>query len=157
MSQKLTIDGNTIIDAVISAITGSFPNVDVYDETINEGCEYPYFMVTVSNFIEKKLMRDTYLQTFIISVLYQYKSLPETSYSDFNPVGYKLADTLRLITLPNGEKVRGYKINFYPEHTKLDFYINYDVKVYLEQEPKPKQLHQNINVYLKLNESQKQV
>ena len=79
MSQKLTIEGNTIIDAVIGAIVSAFPNVDVYDETINEGCKYPYFMVTVDDFSEQKLMRENYLQTFIISVLYQYKDLPETS------------------------------------------------------------------------------
>lgn len=149
MSQKLTIEGNTIIDAVIGAIISAFPDVDVYDETINEGCKYPYFMVTVDDFSEQKLMRENYLQTFIISVLYQYKDLPETSYSDFNPVGYKLSDALRLITLSNGEKVRGYNINFYPDNQKLEFYINYDVKVAKEQEPKVKQMHRKVNVYIK--------
>ena len=149
MSQKLTIEGNTIIDAVIGAIVSAFPNVDVYDETINEGCKYPYFMVTVDDFSEQKLMRENYLQTFIISVLYQYKDLPETSYSDFNPVGYKLSDALRLITLSNGEKVRGYNINFYPDNQKLEFYINYDIKVAKEQEPKVKQMHRQVNVYIK--------
>ena len=149
MSQKLTIEGNTIIDAVIGAIVSVFPNVDVYDETINGGCKYPYFMVTVDDFSEQKLMRENYLQTFIISVLYQYKDLPETSYSNFNPIGYKLSDALRLITLSNGEKVRGYNINFYPDKQKLEFYINYDIKVAKEQEPKVKQMHRQVNVYIK--------
>ena len=71
MSNKLTVEGNTILDSVIAKINGAFPDVDVYDEKINEGCEYPYFMVIVEDFSEEKLMRENYLQTFIISVLYQ--------------------------------------------------------------------------------------
>ncbi len=149
MSTKLTIEGNTIIDAVINKITTTFPEVPVYDETINEGCEYPYFMVIVEDFTEEKLMRENYLQTFIISVLYQYKELPETSYSDFNPVGYKLTEALRLIELPNGDTLRGYNINYYPEHAKLEVYVNYDIKVAKEQPAKVKQLKRNINIYKK--------
>ena len=149
MSQKLTVEGNTIIDAVIQAITGAFPDVDVYDETINEGCEYPYFVVVVEDFSEEKLMRENYLQTFIISVLYQYKELPETSYSDFNPVSYKLTEALRLIELPNGDKLRGYNINSYPERQKLEFYVNYDIKVAKEQDDKVKQMTRTVYIYTK--------
>ena len=149
MSQKLTVEGNTIIDAVIQAITDAFPDVSVYDETINEGCEYPYFMVVVEDFSEEKLMRENYLQTFIISVLYQYKELPETSYSDFNPVSYKLTEALRLIELPNGDKLRGYNINSYPEKQKLEFYVNYDIKVAKEQDDKVKQMRKTVYIYTK--------
>lgn len=149
MSQKLTIEGNTIIDAVIGAIHGAFPEVDIYDETINEGCEYPYFMVVVEDFSEEKLMRENYLQTFIISVLYQYKELPETSYSDFNPISYKLTEALRLIELPNGDKLRGYNINSYPKHQKLEFYVNYDIKVATEPKQVPKQMKNTVYTQLK--------
>ena len=149
MNAKLTVEGDTIINAVISKITDAFPNIDVYDETINEGCQYPYFMVYAEDFSEEKLMRENYLQTFIISVLYQYKELPETSYSDFNPVGYKLTETLRLIELPNGDKLRGYNINFYPDHQKLEFYINYDIKVANEKAEKIKQMKNSVNIYKK--------
>lgn len=149
MSNTLTIEGNTIIDAVISKIVGVFPNVDVYDETINQGCEYPYFMVTVEDFSEQKLMRENYLQTFIISVLYQYKELPETSYSNFNPVSYQLAEALRVIELPNGDTLRGYNINSYPENQRLEFYINYDIKVASEPKAKVKQLKNSVDITLK--------
>lgn len=149
MSQKLTIEGNTILDAVIAKITGAFPNIDVYDETINEGCEYPYFMVLVEDFSEQKLMRENYLQTFIISVLYQYKDLPETSYSNFNSVSYILADALRVIELSNGHTLRGYNINYYPDNQKLEFYINYDIKVAKEPKQKVKQMKNSVNTPLK--------
>lgn len=149
MSQKLTIEGNTILDAVIAKINGAFPDVDVYDETINEGCEYPYFMVIVEDFSEQKLMRENYLQTFIISVLYQYKELPETSYSDFNPISYKLTETLRTIELPNGDTLRGYNINSYPDNSKLEFYVNYDIKVATEKSEKVKQAKNTVYIYKK--------
>lgn len=149
MSQKLTIEGNTIIDAVIKAISLAFPDVDIFDETINQGCEYPYFMVIVEDFTEEKLMRENYLQTFIISVLYQYKELPETSYSDFNPISYKLTEALRTIELPNGDKLRGYNINSYPDNQKLEFYINYDIKVATEPKEKVKQMKNSVNIQLK--------
>ena len=35
MSQKLTIEGNTILNSVIRTISGAYPDVDVYNETIN--------------------------------------------------------------------------------------------------------------------------
>lgn len=149
MSQKLTMEGNTILDSVISAIHGAFPDIDIYDETINQGCKYPYFMVLCEDFTENKLMRENYLQSFIISVLYQYKQIPETYYIKGNEVGYKLAEILRLITLPNGDKLRGNNINWYPENQKLEFYINYDIKVASEKEIVPKQMTQKVNVYKK--------
>ena len=149
MSQGLTIQGNTILDAVIRSIVKAFPGVDVYQENINQGCEYPYFMVLCEDFTQDKLMRENYLQTFIISVLYQYKELPETSYYEYNEVGYILSEILSKITLPNGDKIRGTNINWYPENQKLEFYVNYDIKVAKEQEAKPKQMTQEVNVYKK--------
>lgn len=149
MSQRLTVNGNTILDAVISTIVKAFPDIDVYQETINEGCKYPYFMVLCEDFAQDKLMRENYLQTFIISVLYQYKELPETSYYESNEVGYKLSDILSKITLSNGDKLRGTNINWYPENQKLEFYVNYDIRVAREQEDKPKQMTQQVNVYKK--------
>ena len=146
MLNKLTVEGNTIIDAVIAKIVGAFPDIPVYDEKINEGCEYPYFMVIVEDFSEEKLMRENYLQTFIISVLYQYKELPETSFSDFNPISYKLTEALRLIEFKNGEKLRGYNINSYPDKEKLEFYVNYDIKVATETEEKVKQMKNSVNI-----------
>lgn len=149
MSQKLTITGNTILDSVIRAINEVYPDIDIYDETINQGCKYPYFMVLCEDFTENKLMRENYLQTFIISVLYQYKPIPETYYVNCNEMAYKLADILRLITLPNGDKLRGSNINWYPDNQKLEFYINYDIKVASEREAIPKQMTQTVNVYKK--------
>lgn len=146
MSQKLTINGNTILDSVVRAITAKYPDIDVYCETINEGCPYPYFMVLCEDFTETKLMRTNYLQSFIISVLYQYKELPETSYVDSNEVGHTLSNILRLITLPNGHKLRGNNINYYPENQKLEFYVNYDIKVAEEKEPGVKQQSLKVNV-----------
>lgn len=149
MSQKLTITGNTILDSVIRAINEAYPDIDIYDETINQGCKYPYFMVLCEDFTENKLMRENYLQTFIISVLYQYKPIPETYYVNCNEMAYKLANILRLITLPNGDKLRGNNINWYPDNQKLEFYINYDIKVASEREAIPKQMTQTVNVYKK--------
>ena len=149
MTSKLNVQGNTILDSVISSIVKAFPGVDVYQETINQGCQYPYFMVFCENFTEEKLMRENYLQTFIISVLYQYKKLPETSYYDFNDVGYKLSDALRVITLPNGHLLRGTEIIWYPDKQKLEFYINYSIKVAKEKQPVPKQMTNKVNVYKK--------
>lgn len=149
MSQRLTIEGNTILDSVIRTIDKAFPDIDIYQETINQGCEYPYFMVFCEDFSENKLMRKNYLQTFIISVIYQYKELPETSYYAFNKLGYQLAELLDLIELPNGDKLRGYSKNWYPDNQKLEFYINYDIKVAKEKEPIPKQMTRKVNVYKK--------
>ena len=94
-------------------------------------------------------MRENYLQTFIISVLYQYKELPETSYSNFNNVSYLLTEALRIIELPNGDTLRGYNINSYPDNEKLEFYVNYDIKVAKEQKDKIKQMKNSITVYVK--------
>lgn len=149
MSQKLTMEGNTILNSVIRTISGAFPDVDIYNETVNEGCEFPYFMVLCEDFTQEKLMRKNYLQSFVISVLYQYKELPETYYTDSNEIGYKLSDILELITLPNGDKLRGNSINWYPDNQKLEFYINYDIKVAKEKQPVPKQMKNSVNVYKK--------
>ena len=80
----LSIEGNTILDSVIRAICGKFPDISVYQETVNQGCKHPYFMVFCEDFNQNKLMRNNYLQTFVISVIYQYKPLPETSYINSN-------------------------------------------------------------------------
>ena len=149
MSQKLTMEGNTILNSVIRKIHGAFPTIDIYSELINQGCDYPYFMVLCEDFSQKKLMRGNYLQSFIISVLYQYKELPETSYTDSNEIGYKLSDILELITLPNGDLLRGTDINWYPDNQKLEFYINYNIKVAREKELVPKQMTNKVNVYKK--------
>ena len=149
MSQKLTMEGNTILNSAIRKIHGAFPNIDIYSEHINQGCDYRYFMVLCEDFSQKKLMRGNYLQSFIISVLYQYKELPETSYTDSNEMGYKLSDILELITLPNGDLLRGTDINWYPDNQKLEFYINYNIKVAREKELVPKQMTNKVNVYKK--------
>lgn len=151
MTKKLTMTGDIIINAVIAKISELFPDVPIYDETINQGTPYPYFMVFVEDFSEQKLMRENYLQTYIISVLYQYKELPETSYSDYNTVNYKLIEALRLIDLPNGDKLRGYKINSYPDDQKFEIYVNYDIKVAKEPEEVAKQLKNSVNIYHKEN------
>lgn len=150
MSQKLTMTGNILLSAVVRAIITAFPAIDTYKETVNQGAEYPYFMVYQEDFIEKKLMRKNYLQSFIISVLYQYKELPETSYVTSNDMAYKLTEILDTIKLPNGDKIRGYNKNYYPENQKLEFYINYDIKVAKELEVKPKQQKLKTNVYTKI-------
>lgn len=149
MSQNLTISGNTILDSVIRTISKEFKDIPIYQETVNEGCEYPYFMVYCEDFSENKLMRKNYLQNFIISVIYQYKPLPETYYYDSNEVAYKLTEILDIITLPNGDKLRGNNKNWYPDNQKLEFYINYPIKVAKEKEQKPKQMTQKVNVYKK--------
>lgn len=149
MSKPLTIEGDTILSAVTRALVKAFPDIDVYKETVNQGCTFPYFMIYCEDFSEQKLMRDNYLQTFVISVIYQYKELPETSYCNFNTIGYKLSEILDLIELQNGEKVRGTNKNWYPDNQKLEFYINYTIKVYKEQETKPKMNSQKVNVYTK--------
>ncbi len=149
MKEQLVIEGNTILDAVIGKIVKNFPDIDVFQETINQGCRYPYFMVFCEDFTEKKLMRANYLQTFIISVLYQYKRLPETSYYNFNDIAYKLCNILETIELDNGDSIRGYNKNWYPDDQKLEFYINYDIKVAKEKEEVPKQMTNKVNVYKK--------
>ncbi len=149
MSQKLTMEGNTILDSVILAISGYFTDIPVYQETINQGCKHPYFMVYCEDFSQDKLMRKNYLQNFIISVIYQYKPVPETYYYDSNKMAYKLTELLETITLPNGDKLRGDNINWYPDNQKLEFYINYSIKVAKEKEQKPKQMTQKVNVYKK--------
>lgn len=149
MSQKLTIEGNTILDSVIRSICGKFSDISVYQETVNQGCKHPYFMVFCQDFTQNKLMRNNYLQTFVISVIYQYKPLPETSYINSNDMGYQLAELLDIIILPNGDKLRGTDVNWYPDNQKLEFYINYTIKVAKETEKKPKQMTQKVNVYTK--------
>lgn len=149
MSQKLTMQGNTILNSVVRKLHGAFPDIDIFVENINQGCPYPYFMVFCEDFTQNKLMRENYLQSFIISVLYQYKDLPETSYVDLNQVGYKLSDILSIITLPNGDLLRGTDINWYPQNKKLEFYINYSIKVAREKQIVPKQMTNKVNVYKK--------
>jgi len=149
MEQTLTIEGNTILDSVIKTLANKFPNIDIYEETIMQGCPHPYMMVFCEDFTEDKLMRKNYLQTFIISVLYQYKPLPETSYIKANDMGYKLAEILDTIELPNGDKIRGLEKHWYPRYQKLEFYINYSIKVAKEKETVPKQMTQKVNVYKK--------
>lgn len=149
MPQRLTVTGNTILDAVIKKLVKAYPQIDVYQETINQGCKYPYFVVYCESFNEEKLMRGNYLQTFIISVLYQYKKLPETSYYNFNEVAYKLSDILDTVELTNGHLIRGYNKNWYPDNQKLEFYINYDIKVAREKEKVAKQMTNKVNVYKK--------
>ena len=65
-------------------------------------------------------------------------------------MAYKLTEILDTITLPNGDKIRGYNKNYYPENQKLEFYINYDIKVAKELEVKPKQQKLKTNVYTKI-------
>ena len=64
-------------------------------------------------------------------------------------MAYKLTELLETITLPNGDKLRGDNINWYPDNQKLEFYINYSIKVAKEKEQKPKQMTQKVNVYKK--------
>jgi hypothetical protein len=146
---KLTVDGNTVYSAVVRAVVSAFPDIPVYKEMINEGCTYPYFMIYCEDFGEKKLMRENYLQTFIISVLYQYKKLPETSYNNFNDICYKLSEALQLITLDNGDKLRGYNKHYYPELQKFEYYINYDIKVAKEPKNKVKMMTRQVNITTK--------
>lgn len=147
--EKLTVTGKTIISAVIRKIKKAYPDITVYKEKVNQGIKYPYFMIYCEDFSEQKLMRENYLQSFIISVLYQYKELPETSYTEFNEVGYKLAEILQTIELDNGHLLRGYNKNWYPDEEKLEFYINYDIKVAKEKEPTEKLMTLSFNVYKK--------
>lgn len=150
MSEKLVVKGNTVLDSVIKAISKEFTDIPIYQEKVNEGCKYPYFMVYCEDFSQNKLMRKNYLQNFIISVIYQYKPVPESYYYDSNEIAYKLTEILEIITLENGDKLRGTNINWYPDNQKMEFYINYSIKVATEEtEIKPKQMTQQVNVYKK--------
>lgn len=145
---QLQVTGNTIKSAVVRAIHAKYPTVTIYKEQINENIKYPYFMVMVEDFTERKLIKENYLQTFIISIYYQYKDDTETSYTNLNQIGYELSDCLNIIELDNKELLRGSNKNWYPRNKELEFYINYSIKVYKPQST-VKQLHLSTDIYHK--------
>ena len=137
--QAIALEGDSIRSAVTRAVKKAFPDVKIYKERVNEGMVKPYFMIKQESFEEKALKKPYYLQTYIISVLYQCKDLPETSYVDFNNVSSKISDAVELIELKDTSAInqqqaqtqllRGTEKNSYVENNELEFYVNYNIRV----------------------------
>lgn len=155
--EAIELQGDSIRSAVTRAVKKAFPDVKIYKERVNEGMVKPYFMIKQESFEEKALKKPYYLQTYIISVLYQCKDLPETSYTDFNNVTSKLSDAVDLIeikdtsainqTTAKTQLLRGTEKNSYVENDELEFYVNYNIRVAKPQEstsPKMTNLQRNV-------------
>jgi hypothetical protein len=118
---------NKIIDSIAFAIHEEFGDVDIYTDSVEQGLEYPCFFVfcvapTINLHMGRRYERTN---KFVI----QYMSDDITQKYD---VMERLFNILEMIDV-DGKLFRGTDINSSFEGDILNFTLNYDMFVYLEQ------------------------
>ena len=122
---------NDIINGIAIAIHAQFPDANIYTEPVEQGLVEPAFYIHSINVDQSNLIAGRARQSMPLEVVY----FPLNGVTDINTTLPELLVGLRLITLENGQRLRGNNIKGQTIDDQLHVFADYDVVVSIVADP----------------------
>lgn len=120
------ITSKLILDGITLALREAFPNAQITSDRVEQGLEEPAFIVLMVTSEQSELPSMRYRRTPQYDIIYFPKNGREDCYS----VADTLWGVLEVITLPNGDSVRGSNISAEITDDVLHVLVNYAHNAY---------------------------
>lgn len=116
---------NSLITSLFIKLSQEFDDdINIYSENVEQGFDKPCFFIEAVNSSNKNLLGKRYLRKNSFDIKY----FPEVeSNNGMQEIASTLYDVLEILTLENGEKVRGTKMSHKVLDGVLHFYVNFDM------------------------------
>lgn len=116
------ISTNRILDGITLALRAAYPEAQIESDTIEQGLTAPAFLVLLVSAESAPVIGVRYRRMPRFDILYFPKAGREECYAtaDF------LCDILEVITLPDGDRIRGTDISFEITDGVLHFLVSYN-------------------------------
>ena len=118
---------NDIVNAISSALTENFDNVEVYIDEIEQGFNDPCFFIDLLNPSEKQIYGDRYFRRYLFDV--QFFPTNEKKSRQIRDTLDKLHNVLEYIKLENGDLLRGYNRKAEEQNGILHYFASYNMFV----------------------------
>lgn len=112
-----------IITGMATTIAGLYPDCTIYTEPVEQGLVEPAFYIHCIDVDQ----RDRIAGRFIHSMPFEVVYFPLNGLADIYTTIQTLTPALRLLTLPDGTKVRGIEISGKPIDGEGHIFVTYDV------------------------------
>ena len=122
---------NGIITGIAIAIHGLYPDANIYTEPVEQDLVEPAFYIHNIDVNQSNLIAGRARQSMPFEVVY----FPLNGVSDINATLPELLVALRLITLENGQKLRGNSIKGQTIDDLLHVFVDYDMTVKIVTDP----------------------
>ena len=122
---------NDIITGIAIVIHGLYPDANIYTEPVEQDLVEPAFYIHNIDVNQSNLIAGRARQSMPFEVVY----FPLNGVSDINATLPELLVALRLITLENGQKLRGNSIKGQTIDDQLHVFADYDVTVSIVAAP----------------------
>ena len=120
------ITSTLILDGITLALREAFPDAQITSDRVEQGLEEPAFIVLMVTSEQSELPSMRYRRTPQYDIIYFPKNGREDCYS----VADTLWGVLEVITLPNGDSVRGSNISAEITDDVLHVLVNYAHNAY---------------------------
>lgn len=117
-----------IITGMATVIAGLYPDCTIYTEPIEQGLVEPAFYIHCIDVDQ----RDRIAGRFIHSMPFEVVYFPLNGLSDIYATIQTLTPALRLLTLPDGTKIRGIEISGKPIDGEGHIFVTYDASLYIQ-------------------------
>lgn len=120
-----------IITGMATKIASLYPDCTVYTEPVEQGLVEPAFYIHCIDVDQ----RDRIAGRFIHSMPFEVVYFPLNGLADIYTTIQTLTPALRLLTLPDGTKIRGIEINGKPIDGEGHIFVTYDATLYIQGPP----------------------
>ena len=120
------ITSTLILDGITLALREAFPDAQITSDRVEQGLEEPAFIVLMVTSEQSELPSMRYRRTPQYDIIY----LPKNGREDCYSVADTLWGVLEVITLPNGDSVRGSNISAEITDDVLHVLVNYAHNAY---------------------------
>lgn len=131
---------NDVVNAVLAALKGKFPELAIYGESMGQGQTAPCFFVRLVAPTYDRMGGRRYKRTYPFDVQY-FPNEPkegeaDTRVAEMHAVAEQLYDCLDYVALEDG-LIRGSKLRYEIIDGVLHFFINYDIHMVRQAEEVP--------------------
>lgn len=115
------ISTKKILDGITLALRTEFPKQQVFDDEIRQGLHPGAFNVVLVNASQQQIVGERYRRILLFDVLYY----PRCGREDCLKIADRLSLLLNVISLPDGDLIRGSGMEFEIIDGVLHFYVRY--------------------------------
>lgn len=115
------ISTQKILDGITLALRGEYPKSHIYDDEVQQGLKPGDFNVILISSSQQQIVGERYKRVPLFDVLYFPKKGREECYA----VADTLSLLLNVISLPEGDLLRGTGMDFEVVDNVLHFYVRY--------------------------------
>ena len=150
----MAITSDTISNAMILEINTAYPDIPIYEETIQQGAERPYFLISEIDMFQHKEKTNKYDRLYQMKVEYDVEINDPEQNSKLKAMGEALMDIIDTINVEVGNGAKSYPvigrfIDYKIVNDELQFFVSYPIRVYKETVAETLQGSLKINTNIK--------